>query len=130
VCALSIVMLLLAVVLLVFAVGLIIGYVLSYLYSSTARNSEDADERRRRNTFKVPSGKTNLEDVNINREWTPNERGMLLSRQQFIPSGEFRGVICMCHGFGDHSQEFMFDLAIRFCRQGYAAISMDAEGHG
>jgi alpha-beta hydrolase superfamily lysophospholipase len=33
-------------------------------------------------------------------------------------------------GFGDHTQNFMMDFAIRLCNDGYVVFMMDAEGHG
>ena len=36
----------------------------------------------------------------------------------------------MCHGFGDHSNDMLLDLAVKFVGDGYAVLMMDAEGHG
>ena len=99
------------------------------------RNKEESDERRKEYYQKRVQKKGHkLEeernDIKYNQEWLPNKRGMLLFRQQYIPNQSIRGVIGLCHGFGDHSQEFLTDLSLKFCKSGYAVISMDVEGHG
>mmetsp|Transcript_1523 Transcript_1523/g.2449 ORF Transcript_1523/g.2449 Transcript_1523/m.2449 type:complete len:362 (-) Transcript_1523:134-1219(-) len=113
----------------VFALGAVVGGFISYLQSfqiSSAR-ADQADERRRRCKALIFPVPTDIEHI---RQWTPNSRGMLLFRQQFIPHGVIRGVIGICHGFGDHSQDFLTELAVKFCRNGFAVITMDVEGHG
>jgi predicted alpha/beta-fold hydrolase len=110
--------------------GALVGYVISFLLSFRGRNSQECDERRRvlitqsDKVFPIP------DDIEHTREWVPNSRGVLLCRQSFVPGGYVRAVIGICHGFGDHSQDFLTELAIKFCRNGFAVISMDAEGHG
>lgn len=111
--------------------GIFLGYLINYLFRFIKRNKEESDERRRNYFKKFQENNQQInENINYNREWLPNRRGMLLFRQQFIPKTYIRGIIGLCHGFGDHSQEFLIDLAIKFCHSGYAVISMDVEGHG
>ena len=114
----------------ILVMGTLLGYAVGVLYSFSVRNSQECDERRRvliardDTLFPVPA------DIEHTREWIPNSRGMLLCRQRFIPGGYIKAVIGLCHGFGDHSQNFLTELAIKFCRCGFAVIVMDAEGHG
>lgn len=109
--------------------GILIGYFILYLKFYMKRDEDEADERRKKyskliNIINIPN------NIKYNKEWKPNSRGILLFRQQYIPNKNIRGIIGICHGFGDHSQEFLIDLSIRFCKSGYAVISMDSEGHG
>lgn len=41
-----------------------------------------------------------------------------------------RAVVGMCHGFGDHSNGSMVDVAVKLVGEGYAVLLMDVEGHG
>lgn len=108
-------------------VGICIGYLVQYLRSHSSRCHFESDERRKRFADKIPIPA----DIDYSCEWLPNARGALLFRQQLVPvAPPLRGVIGICHGFMDHSLGAHTDLAIRFCRQGYAVVMMDAEGHG
>lgn len=110
--------------------GGFVGYIICFLFTFRVRNSQECDERRRilitqaDKLFPIPN------DIEHSREWVPNSRGVLLCGQTFIPGGYIRAVIGLCHGFGDHSQDFLTELAVKFCRNGFAVVSMDAEGHG
>jgi hypothetical protein len=114
----------------ILVIGVVLGYAVSLLTSFMARSSQECDERRRilinrdDKLFPIPK------DIDHIRKWVPNSRGMLLCRQIFVPGGYVKAVIGICHGFGDHSQDFLTELAIKFCRCGFAVICMDAEGHG
>lgn len=120
-----------AILVLLLALGVLVGYGVAYFLSFMTRNNDEADERRRRYFLKQTNRQKIPETINYNMEWTPNSRGLLLVRHQYIPTAiPLRGVIGICHGFGDHSQDFLTDLAIKFCESGYAVIAMDAEGHG
>jgi hypothetical protein len=41
-----------------------------------------------------------------------------------------RGVVGVCHGFGDHTQDTLVDLGARLASDGFAVLLMDVEGHG
>lgn len=88
-------------------------------------NSDDSDERRKlyRRSVEIPSNLKHEES------WIPNKRGMLIYRQSFIPT-EFKAVVCLVHGFGDHSGNLYMDLSIMLAKAGYAVVSIDFEGHG
>lgn len=109
--------------------GVFIGYLWAWLFSHSNRKVDEADERRKlflsnaANDIKVPKGITHYS------EWQPNARGVLIYRQQFVPK-KIKAVIGMCHGFGDHTNTLLTDLAIRLAQDGYAVVTMDFEGHG
>jgi hypothetical protein len=110
--------------------GAVIGYGVAYILSFMTRNPDEPDERRK-TYFKKHHKVVIPPTIDHKMEWTPNSRGMLLFRHQYVPkNSEIKGVIGLCHGFGDHSQDFLTDLAIKFCKSGYAVLAMDAEGHG
>ena len=46
------------------------------------------------------------------------------------PLEEPRGIVFLCHDYGDHSSWFFRDLAVNLVRQGYGCIALDFEGHG
>lgn len=41
-----------------------------------------------------------------------------------------RAVVGICHGFGDHCNEALVDLAVKLVSEGCAVLMMDVEGHG
>lgn len=117
--------------------GICIGYMVQFLQSHTSRCHFESDERRKKFNDKIPIP----DDIEYLCDWLPNSRGALLFRQQLIPIPipiscggvglmRPRGVIGICHGFMDHSLGAHTDLAIRFCREGYAVVMLDNEGHG
>jgi hypothetical protein len=115
--------------LLIAFLGGIVGYATHWILSFRQRNSDEADERRKNGKRFVPP-----DDIEYSASWQPNSRGMLLYTQEFSPILKGRqkclGTIGMCHGFGDHTNDLMADLAVKFCRAGFAVITLDAEGHG
>lgn len=118
------------ILLLLLGLGIVFGYGVAYFLSYMRRNHDEPDERRRRYYLKSKS-QVIPHTIDYNREWTPNSRGMLLFRQQYIPNSiPIKGIVGICHGFGDHSQDFLTDLSLKLCESGYAVLSMDAEGHG
>ena len=89
---------------------------------------DEADERRRSyNTTYVPSL-----DIEYEFQWIPNREGLLLFQQQYFPAKntKLKGIVGLVHGFGDHSNSFLVELAEKLCRSGYVVLSMDAIGHG
>jgi caffeoylshikimate esterase len=112
----------------IFVIGLFIGYILWFIQIMSKRNNGESDERRK-NYF----GKGYPIPENIVREssWKPNSRGMLLHQVIFRPKHDkIHGVIMICHGFGDHTLDFVTEIALKFVTKSYAVITMDAEGHG
>ena len=111
------------------AVGVLLGYLWAWMSAHTTRKVDESDERRRlflsnaSYDIHVPKGIAHFS------EWQPNARGVLIYRQQFIPK-KIKAVIGMCHGFGDHTNTIMTDLALRLAKDGYAVVTMDFEGHG
>lgn len=109
-------------------VGLLIGQMLRY----RKRDMDEADSRRRaKETLqklhfpRIPS------NVNHSSSYFTNSRGMQLYSQEFVPvSGDFKAVIGICHGFGDHCNALNAELAVRFCKAGFAVLCMDGQGHG
>jgi hypothetical protein len=102
--------------------GIISGWIARYLLFSMARSVEDADERRKKHKkYPIPS------DVNHLSSWAPNSRGVLIHQQQFIPKAGLKGVIMMCHGYGDHTLDFLTETALKFCQHQFAVITADAE---
>ena len=94
----------------------------------STRKNDESDERR-----KCYHGKGYPIPNNIQREnyWQPNSRGMLIHQMILQPKDtSIRGVIMICHGFGDHTLDFVTEIALKFCSNHYAVITMDAEGHG
>jgi alpha-beta hydrolase superfamily lysophospholipase len=55
--------------------------------------------------------------------------GLELYWQSWEPQEEPRGVVCLMHGFGEHSARY-HHLATFLVRAGYAVIAIDARGHG
>jgi acylglycerol lipase len=56
---------------------------------------------------------------------------MVIAHQIFLPKNRsVKGVVGLVHGYGDHTNMFMMDIAIRLCNEGYAVLMMDMEGHG
>lgn len=49
--------------------------------------------------------------------------------QTWEPRHEPRGVVCLMHGFGEHSARY-HHLATFLVRAGYAVMAIDARGHG
>ena len=103
--------------------GFGIGFLTSKLFSFRKRTCDEADERRK--AFKDVEFPSIPSTVSHHKGWAPNSRGMLLYEQQFIPKGEIRGVVGICHGFSDHNNLYNAELAIKFCDSGYAVICCD-----
>ncbi len=56
----------------------------------------------------------------------PNKNGDRLNASK-TSSLNLKGVIGMCHGFGDHTSDLLMDAAARFCREGFVVLMMDVE---
>jgi acylglycerol lipase len=112
---------------------LIIGFTLSWLIQKyfclfPYHFSDESDNRRK---LKTRLGVNLPNDILHEEKWQPNERGMLLYHQIFLPKIDtVRGIIGICHGFADNTASFPTDLAIMFCKEGYGVIMQDCEGHG
>jgi hypothetical protein len=107
----------------ILCVGISFGRLLWFALFHQSRNLDEADQRRinYRKSFPIPP------DIIRTSSWQPNSRGLLLHRQEFIPKDGFIGVIVICHGFGDHTMDFLTEIAIRYCRHKFAVLAMDAE---
>ncbi len=55
--------------------------------------------------------------------------GLELFWQSWEPPRAVHGVVCLMHGFGEHSARY-HHVAALFARAGYAVIAIDARGHG
>lgn len=61
--------------------------------------------------------------------WTSND-GLKIFGQEWIPdNGPAKAVICLVHGFGEHSSRYGH-VAAMFNANGYAVITYDHRGHG
>jgi alpha-beta hydrolase superfamily lysophospholipase len=109
-------------------VSSILGYVYRLARNYTQRRIDEADERRRRHNkmYVPPLG------IDYQFQWIPNREGLLLFKQQYFPARntKVKGIVGLVHGFGDHSNNFLVELAEKLCRSGYVVLSMDAIGHG
>uniref|UniRef100_A0A0G4HHF2 Serine aminopeptidase S33 domain-containing protein n=1 Tax=Chromera velia CCMP2878 TaxID=1169474 RepID=A0A0G4HHF2_9ALVE len=65
--------------------------------------------------------------------WT-NRRGKKLFTQRWLPVTHRirkpKALVFICHGYGDHCNFFLAELAAKFCKEGYAVVGIDYEGHG
>ena len=60
--------------------------------------------------------------------WHTNRRGMVMCNQQLVPKNrELIGVVGLCHGYSDHTHNFLLDFAVQLCNDGFAVITMDVE---
>jgi caffeoylshikimate esterase len=136
-----------------FISAVVLGAFVHYCYSlvklqGQARRADcdNSDARRRIHARAVLDAKDPT-GVRIHKKWAPNSRGMILFQQCVVPltnsknknkssnskssdSNKFKGVIGICHGFGDHTSDMLMDVAVRFCREGFVVLMMDIEGHG
>lgn len=55
--------------------------------------------------------------------------GLPLFAQRWEPDGDIKGVICLVHGLGEHSNRYAH-WADSFNNAGYAVVSFDLRGHG
>ena len=55
--------------------------------------------------------------------------GSILYAREWRPESEVRGVICLIHGLGDHSERYPY-LAMALTQEGYTLLSYDQRGHG
>jgi pimeloyl-ACP methyl ester carboxylesterase len=71
------------------------------------------------------------EDIHHESGWRQNRKGQLLFHQRFQKKNvEPRGVVLLCHGFGDHSAGYIGRLALTIAQLGFVVLSMDYAGHG
>src|SRR5579872_102097 len=61
-------------------------------------------------------------------EWSWQQEGLKIYAQGWNPP-QTKGVICIIHGFNEHSGRYE-DAALRLCEAGYAVLSYDQFGHG
>ncbi|HNF48348.1 MAG TPA: lysophospholipase [Chitinophagales bacterium] len=66
---------------------------------------------------------------NTKLEWTSNDGLRIFGQQWEANSGEPKAVICLVHGFGEHSSRYEH-VADFFTKNGYAMIAYDHRGHG
>lgn len=59
---------------------------------------------------------------------TPGE-GVKLFVCEWKPAASDRGVICLVHGLGEHSQRYAH-VAEFYCKHGFSFLGMDLRGHG
>jgi len=62
-------------------------------------------------------------------EWSWIQEGKKFFAQGWSPEGEPKGVVCIIHGFNEHSTRYA-DAASRLNAAGYAVLSYDEFGHG
>lgn len=111
----------------IFIFGIFLGNILWYIkyYSLSSRQSDYSDYRRLKHKgkeFKIPN------NVIKEQKWEQNKRGALLHKQIFqLKNKNIKGIILMCHGFGDHSLDFLIEIALKFVEKEYAVITLDAE---
>ncbi|HQR78918.1 MAG TPA: lysophospholipase [Actinomycetota bacterium] len=55
--------------------------------------------------------------------------GAEIFRQQWLPDGDLRAVVCLVHGLGEHAGRYEH-LAQRFTDRGIAVYALDLRGHG
>lgn len=61
--------------------------------------------------------------------FTLNSRGLTLAARKWLPSGTTRGAVIFVHGWGDHAGRYS-EAGELLADAGYAAYSLDFEGHG
>lgn len=66
---------------------------------------------------------------NTKLEWTSNDGLRIFGQQWEADSGEPKAVICLVHGFGEHSSRYEH-VADFFTKNGFAMIAYDHRGHG
>lgn len=66
---------------------------------------------------------------NTKLEWTSNDGLRIFGQQWEADSSEPKAVICLVHGFGEHSSRYEH-VADFFTKNGYALIAYDHRGHG
>lgn len=59
-----------------------------------------------------------------------NSRGLKLFTCRWVPSGEAKALIFICHGYGMECSITMNSTAIRLAKAGFAVHGIDYEGHG
>lgn len=111
----------------IFLIGIFLGSFLYFINNSSLLSfQKDSSDIRRKEYY----GKGYLIPSNIKREqkWEPNSRGYLLHQQVLLPKEKnIKGIILICHGFGDHSLDFLIEIALKFVNSSYAVITLDAE---
>lgn len=71
------------------------------------------------------------EDIHHECGWRQNKKGQLLFHQRYQKrNAEPRGVVLLCHGFGDHSAGYLVRLALIIAQLGFVVLSIDYVGHG
>lgn len=114
--------------LLTFFFGILLGLFIGIALWYRSRPHDEAKERRKRCKhigYPIPK-----EGLTHSYGWFQNSRGMLIYHQEYIPTGEVKGVVGFCHGFGTHSHSFCREVCLRYVKRQYAVIAYDAEGHG
>jgi alpha-beta hydrolase superfamily lysophospholipase len=55
--------------------------------------------------------------------------GLALSGQEWVPDGEIKGLVCIVHGLGEHSNRYAH-LSRHFLSKGFVLSTFDLRGHG
>ena len=56
-------------------------------------------------------------------------RGATIFEQRWLPTGEPRGVVAICHGYAEHGGRYA-DVAAYLTERGYVVEALDLRGHG
>ena len=60
--------------------------------------------------------------------WT-TEDGLTLYCREWFPEGNSKGIICIVHGLGEHSDRYRH-VAQAFTEAGFTVVALDLRGHG
>lgn len=81
--------------------------------------------------FNVPSDKDKEFGLNVNETYVKNSRNLELFVKSWIPAEKRpKGLLFLCHGYGDTVSFFFEGLARAFAIAGYAVYGMDYPGFG
>ncbi|XP_030512336.1 caffeoylshikimate esterase-like [Rhodamnia argentea] len=71
-----------------------------------------------------------IADVSYEEEYVLNSRGLKLFTCRWVPSGEPKALIFICHGYAMECSITMNSTAIRLAKAGFTVYGIDYEGHG
>ena len=126
-----------------------IVYVTYQIYSKISKELKNKykiyGETRRLQSLGIRDIDQIPENIDHKEYYFINKRKMALYCQEYLPKNEsnnnnngiyrseghnVKGVIFLCHGYGDSSSWFFRDIALRLVSNGYRVIGIDYEGHG
>lgn len=116
---------------------LVVTYVCSQIIPYAFRKNDDPTWRRKewKKFIQRPDlpeqWKNQPNDIVYEESYWSNERGMCLLTYTMVPADqEVKAVVCLCHGYTDHSSYFKRVEYQRFVRKGIAIVAIEYEGHG